>query len=178
MLMTESKWKILAVKVNITVTLAAHLFFEELNVSGFLKVISQETVKCNNSSTSYSLWLYALLNEFGAKISKTWYSSLHETYAKSLRYQVWARLRNRLEKYFYSIAVTRFVGLYACKHTDILGKCCFLGNFCDKCKAVDVACVAHATHSQIPPGVLPSEQVLGKIRIEADVGEGDKKGLG
>ena len=58
------------------------------------------------------------------------------------------------------------------------GSTVFLGIFCDKCKAVDVGCVVHMPHSQISPRALPSEQVLGKIKIEADVGERDKKGLG
>ena len=40
MLMTEGRWKMLAVMVSVTVTLAAHLFFEEWNVSGFFKFIS------------------------------------------------------------------------------------------------------------------------------------------
>lgn len=80
--------------------------------------------------------------------------------------------------YICSIAVTRFGGMYACKHTDIWGDYCFLGNFCDKCKAVNVGCVVPMPHSQIPPRALPSEQVLGKIKIKADVGERDKKGLG
>lgn len=40
MLMTEGRWKILAVKVNVIVTCAAHLFFAEWNVSGFLSHFS------------------------------------------------------------------------------------------------------------------------------------------
>lgn len=59
------------------------------------------------------------------------------------------------------------------KHTSILKKYYFLGNFCDKCKAVDVGCVVHVSHGQVLPKALPSEQVLGKLKIEAHVGEKD-----
>lgn len=70
MLMTGGRWKILAVKVNVIVTLAAHLFFEEWNISGFLKVVSQEVVKYSHSRMSCSLWVYILYNGFGAEIGK------------------------------------------------------------------------------------------------------------
>lgn len=55
MLMTEGRWKIIAGKVNVVVTHTAHLFFEEWNVLGLLKVISQEIVKHSHSNMSYSL---------------------------------------------------------------------------------------------------------------------------
>lgn len=62
-----------------------------------------------------------------------------------------------------------------CKHTDILGKYCFLGNYCDKSMSVDVGCVVHMPHNQVPPKALPSEQVLGRIKMEVCVRERDKK---
>lgn len=68
MLMTEGRWKIIAGKVNVIVTHTAHLLFEEWNVLGVLKVISQEVVKHSHSSMSYSLQFCILCNGFGAEI--------------------------------------------------------------------------------------------------------------
>lgn len=70
-LMKEVRWKILAVEINIIMTLAAYLFYEEWNVLGFLKVISQEVVKHSHCSMSCSLWFYILYKGFGAEIGKT-----------------------------------------------------------------------------------------------------------
>lgn len=68
MLMADGRWKIVAGKVNVIVTHTAHLFFEEWNVLGVLKVISQEVVKHSHSRMSYSLRFYILYNGFGAEV--------------------------------------------------------------------------------------------------------------
>lgn len=125
-------------------------------------------MKYSHSSMSCSLWFCITYKGFGAKIEKIG----HSAFMKCIN--MWSPqdikhkgdLRNNLEMYFCCIAVTRFGGAYACKHTDTLAKYCFPGNFCDKYKAVDVGCIVHMPHSQIPSKWAG----LGEERLKAKLG--------